>query len=162
MIKILIFTIANMLNVVFSTIKSIYTVKGNRFQAALSNAVSYGYYTIIIVLVATYNIDLWLKVVITFFCNFVGVYVVKYVENKKNKENLWIFNSTVSCNFDTAKEIAKEFRAKVNCVVVYDEVIKNKLYNFHIHSENNIQSILIRKILIERNMSYYVVTTLKE
>lgn len=162
MIDILIFIVANMLNVIFSTIKSIYTVKGNSFQAALTNAINYGYYTIIIVLVATYDIELWLKVVITFVCNYIGVYIVKYIENKRNKENLWIFNSTVNCTFERAKEIAKDFRDNVNCIVVYDEVIKDKLYNFHIHSENNLQSIDIREILIKYDMHYYVVATLSE
>ena len=53
--------------------------------AALVNALAYGLYTIVIVYTNA-DMNLWVKVVIVALANLIGVYVVKFIEEKKRKD----------------------------------------------------------------------------
>lgn len=88
------FIIFNILNVIIQTAKSIITLKGSKFSAALINAIAYGLYSYIIILT---NADLPLiyKCLIVGLCNLVGVYVVKWVEEMARKDKLWEIRLTV-------------------------------------------------------------------
>lgn len=91
----ILFIICTAANVILSTIKSIVTVKGGKMTAALMNAITYGFYTYVIVLTTIDGVSTLGKMVITFACNFVGVYIVKWVEEKSRKDKLWKIESTV-------------------------------------------------------------------
>ena len=84
----IIFIILNIFNVVLQTAKSLATVKCGKMGAAIANAVAYGLYTVVIVYTVC-ALPLWQKVVIVALANFVGVYVVKVIEQKLEKEKLW-------------------------------------------------------------------------
>ena len=73
----MIFIILSIINVIFSTIKSIVTVKGGAVSASLLSALYYGYYNIVLIYTVA-EFPLWQKVVVTFGCNLVGVFVVKW------------------------------------------------------------------------------------
>lgn len=83
-----VFIILNVVNVVLQTAKSLATVKCGKLMAALANAVAYGLYTIVIVYTVC-ALPLWEKVLIVATANFIGVYIVKMVEQKLEKEKLW-------------------------------------------------------------------------
>lgn len=82
------FIILNIVNVILQTAKSIATVKCGKSVAAFANAVAYGLYTIVIIYTVC-DLPLWEKVLIVALANFIGVYVVKIVEQKLAKEKLW-------------------------------------------------------------------------
>lgn len=82
------FIIFSMVNVIIQTAKGIITIKGGKFAAATANAVAYGLYTYIIVLTMC-DLPMILKALITAFVNFVGVYLVKWGEEKTEKTKLW-------------------------------------------------------------------------
>lgn len=82
------FIIFSTLNVIIQTAKSIITLKGSKFAAASANAVAYGLYTYIIILTMC-ELPMLLKALITAFVNFVGVYFVKWTEEKTEKTKLW-------------------------------------------------------------------------
>ena len=82
------FIIFTMLNVIIQTAKGIITIKGSKFAAASANAVAYGLNTYIIVLTMC-ELPMILKAVITALVNFVGVYLVKWAEEKTEKTKLW-------------------------------------------------------------------------
>ena len=82
------FIIFNILNVVIQTIKSIATIKCNKWVASLVNAVAYGLYTYIVVLTVC-DLPLWIKVLVVALANLVGVFVVKLIEEKAKKDKLW-------------------------------------------------------------------------
>ena len=88
------FIVMNVLNVIIQTIKSIATIRCGKMVAATINALAYGLYTYIIVLT---NCDLPLiaKCLIVAGANFVGVYTVKYFEEKARKDKLWKVELTV-------------------------------------------------------------------
>lgn len=95
----ILFTVTNLINVLFSTWKSIVTVKGSKGAAAFWNALSYAFYSWIVILTATGNIPVWQKVSIVFVCNIIGVYTVKWIESKKRKDRLWKIELTVPTTF---------------------------------------------------------------
>lgn len=86
---ILLFALCTAVNVILSTIKSILTVKGGKFSASFINAITYGFYSYVIVLTSADGMPIWLKMAITAVCNFVGVYLVKWIEEKARKDKLW-------------------------------------------------------------------------
>lgn len=88
------FIIFNILNVIIQTVKSVATIKCGKGMAALVNAVAYGFYTYIVVLTMCDLPLLW-KALIVALCNLVGVYVVKWIEEKARKDKLWLVKITV-------------------------------------------------------------------
>lgn len=95
-LKLLSFFIAlNIVNVILQTIKSLLTNKGNKWVAAAGNAIAYGVYTVLLVYM-TCELSLWAKVFIVGGCNLVGVFVVKFAEEKMQKDKLWKIELTTS------------------------------------------------------------------
>lgn len=84
----ILFIVLNIANVILQTAKSICTVKCGKLVAAIANAVAYGLYTVVIVYTVC-NLPLWEKILVVAVANFIGVYVVKMVEQKLEKEKLW-------------------------------------------------------------------------
>ena len=90
----IVFVVFNALNVIIQTIKSIATIKCGKWLAAIINAVAYGLYTYIVVLTVC-DLPLWQKMVVVALCNFIGVLVVKWAEEKMRKDKLWKVEATV-------------------------------------------------------------------
>lgn len=91
---IILFTILTIVNVIFSTIKSIVTIKSSPFIASVVSALYYGYYNIVLIYTVA-DFPLWQKVVITSICNLIGVFIVKYGEMKSRKTKLWKIEMTI-------------------------------------------------------------------
>ena len=89
----ILFIVMNIVNVVIQTIKSIATIKCGKTAAALVNALAYGLYTYIIVL-TNCDLPMLAKCLIVASANFVGVWVVKYFEEKARKDKLWKVEAT--------------------------------------------------------------------
>lgn len=106
----LIFIGLNILNVIIQTAKSIITVKSGKTMAAIVNAVAYGLYTVVTVYLLCDLPLLW-KALIVALCNLVGVYVVKWIEEKARKDKLWLVKITVP---------AAEFQNVKNALNSYD------------------------------------------
>ena len=82
------FVIFNILNVIIQTVKSIATIKCNKWVASLVNAIAYGLYTYIVVLTVC-ELSLWVKMLVVALANLVGVFVVKLIEEKSRKDKMW-------------------------------------------------------------------------
>lgn len=96
---ILLFAFCTAVNVILSTIKSILTVKGGKLSASFINALTYGFYSYVIVLTSADGMSIWLKMAITAVCNFIGVYLVKWIEEKARKDKLWKVELTVPTKY---------------------------------------------------------------
>ena len=88
------FIVLNAINVVIQTIKSLCTINCGKTVAALVNALAYGFYTVVVIYMVCDLPLLW-KVLIVGACNFVGVFLVKWVEEKARKDKLWEVRATV-------------------------------------------------------------------
>lgn len=93
----IIFILLSIVNVIFSTIKSIVTIKSSPWIASIVSALYYGYYNIVLIYTVA-DFPLWQKMVVTAGCNLVGVFIVKYGEVKARKDKLWLVKITVPAN----------------------------------------------------------------
>lgn len=90
-----VFIILNVVNVILQTVKSLITIKGSKMSAASVNAVTYGLYTIVVVYMSAEGLGLFWKAIIIGLANFMGVFVVKWLEEKTRKDKLWKIEATV-------------------------------------------------------------------
>lgn len=100
----LLFILLNIANVILQTAKSICTVKCGKLVAAFANAIAYGLYTVVIVYTVC-DLSLWLKIIVVALANFVGVYVVKAIEQKMEKEKLWKIEMAIPIANHDAQDI---------------------------------------------------------
>jgi uncharacterized protein YebE (UPF0316 family) len=144
-----IFVILNIINVIIQTIKSIATVKCGKSMAALVNAIAYGLYTVVVVYMVC-DLPLWLKVVVIAVCNLIGVFFVKWGEEKARKDKLWKVEATIphewtgAVHFDL-KDVPHNY---------VENVGKYTLFNFYCATQK--ESAKVRDILAQYEAKYFV------
>jgi len=89
-----VFVVLSAVNVVFSTIRSITTIKSGKTVASLISGGYFAFYNIMLIYTVM-DFPMWEKCVITFVCNVVGVWIVKWIEEKMRKDKLWKVEITV-------------------------------------------------------------------
>ena len=146
----ILFIVMNILNVVIQTIKSIATIKCGKTAAALINALAYGLYTYIIVL-TNCDLPLLAKCLIVASANFVGVWVVKYFEEKARKDKLWKVEATIPV--EVAEKVKHDLRA--NCLP-HNYIDIERYYLFNVYCENQEQSKVAKVVLDYYNAKYFV------
>jgi hypothetical protein len=147
----IIFIVLTILNVVIQTIKSIATIKCGKWAAAFVNAVAYGLYTYVIFFTSADGIDLHTKALITAFANLVGVYVVKFFEEKARKDKLWKVELTIPAeNFEKVHAMLRMVKIPHN----YVDIEKYVLINCYCATQND--STLVRNIVNDFGAKYFV------
>ena len=145
------FIILNIVNVVLQTVKSIATIKCGKTVASLINAVAYGLYTVVVVYTVC-DLDLWVKVAVVALANFVGVYVVKLIEEKARKDKLWEVRATVKkCYTEELHYALKNVNLSHNYI---DNVGKYTLFNIYCATQE--QSLQVKDLLSGYEAKYFV------
>ena len=145
----IIFIVLNILNVIIQTVKSIATVKCGKAVASLINAIAYGLYTVVTVYMMC-ELSLGLKAAIVALCNLIGVYVVKWAEEKARKDKLWKVEATIPAKYQSAvhfdlKDIPHN----------YIEGVGNyTLFNFYCATQA--ESAKVRDIINQYEAKYFV------
>lgn len=152
----LVFILLNIANVIIQTAKSIVTIKCGKGIAALVNAVAFGLYTVVTVYMLC-ELPLATKALIVALCNLVGVYVVKYVEEKLRKDKLWKVEATISNTgtLDTLTLI--DLLDELDYYKIphnYIDIKKYFLLNCYCESQE--QSKAVKKILDKYHAKYFV------
>ena len=148
----ILFIVMSIVNVIIQTVKSIATIKCGKLAAAVINAVAYGLYTYVIVLTANDSIDLLAKCFIVAGCNFVGVYVVKFFEEKARKDKLWKVEATVP-----ASMVDPLHNALKDCGIAHNYIESVGQYTiFNIYCPTQADSIEVRQVLESKNAKYFV------
>lgn len=143
-----------LINVALNTIKTIIMHKEQKVPSALINAITYGFYTIIVVMTAS-DLPLWLTISITIITNLIGVYVSMWVLEKIKKDSLWEIVATVKYNKCTLAKIAwtlEQYGIAFNMVDTWDKTETV----FHIYSQNQKQSAIIKELLDKYGAKYIV------
>ena len=149
------FVIANLLNVIIQTIKSIATIKCGKGIAAWVNGIAYGFYTYIVILMSA-DLPLLAKCIIIGVCNLIGVYVVKFFEEKARKDRLW----KVEATFPKKENFVHNMKvwAEINHISYnYINIDKYIIVNFY--SANQKESAVIREFIKKFNGKYFVSET---
>lgn len=144
----------NVLNVIIQTVKSIVTIKCNKYIASIVNAIAYGLYTYIIILTSI-DIELWVKIVVVALANLVGVFAVKAVEEKRKKSMLWKIEFTINGALtNTIDELLKLARVPHSYI---DKVGKYTIFNAYCATEKESES--VKEIIKKYNAKYFVSET---
>lgn len=150
----IIFVVLNIVNVIIQTVKSIATIKCGKTAAAIVNAIAYGLYTVVVVYTVC-DLPLWFKVVVVGGANLIGVYVVKWLEEKSRKDKLWKVEATVCNNW--ANELHKVLKASNLSHNYIDNVGKYSIFN--IYCETQKDSNKAKSILYQYDAKYFVSET---
>ena len=147
----LIFIGLSIVNVVFCTIRSIVTIKGGKWTAALMSGGYFAFYNIVMMWTVA-DFPMWQKCLITFVCNVIGVYLVKWGEEKSYKDKLWKIETSVLRNN------AEKLKAELDNKGISNHYIDNigKYAKFEIFSETQAQSVEVRQILKQYKVKYFV------
>ena len=145
------FIVLNVVNVIIQTVKSIATIKCGKTMAAIVNAIAYGLYTVVVVYTVC-DLPLWLKVIVVGMVNLIGVYIVKYFEEKGRKDKLWKVEATISAQY------AERLHNELSVVKLSHNYIDNigKYVIFNVYCETQEDSIEAKKLLDYYHAKYFV------
>lgn len=83
-------------NVIISTFKSILTVKGSKLSASIISAISYTFGAVVTKLITEQSFEI--VILVTFLANFIGVFIAKWILEKREPVRLWVYQVTVRDN----------------------------------------------------------------
>ena len=146
-----VFLALNVVNVIIQTVKSIVTVNGSKMSAAVINAATFFIYTFCVVYMNADGLGLVWKALIIGLINFVGVYVVKLIEEKSRKDKLWKVEATVSR--EVALDLVRKLKAND---LPYNYVDIEKYYLFNVYCATQKQSAKVKEVLDSYNAKYFV------
>lgn len=147
------FIILNTANVIIQTVKSLATVKCGKAVASLVNAVAYGLYTVVTVYMMC-ELPLMWKAGVVALCNLVGVFVVKWAEEKARKDKLWKVELTIKPQY--AEKVAKMLD---DLEIPYNWIDIEKWFLFNIYCATQKESALVKEIANQYKAKYFVSET---
>lgn len=146
----IVFFICSLINVMLSTLKTILTVKASKGVATIINAITYGFYAIVVKQLA--SLDLITTVTVTIVTNIIGVYVSMWLLEKTKKDCLWKISVTTKDN--TLVEKLEKF--SISYAMNPVRYKKQTYYNIDVFSENQKDSSIIENILKEYKVKYNI------
>lgn len=147
----LIFIALNIINVILQTVKSIMTIRCGKTIAAIANAVAYALYTVVLVYMSC-DLSTLAKALVVGGCNLIGVYIVKSIEEKTNKEKIWKIEFTIPLN--KADEIINDIQFENFSYNEYE--IDEKYSGINIYAYTKEDSAKAKKIVDKYNIKYFV------
>ena len=145
------FIILSIINVIFSTIRSILTIKSGKNIASLVNGGYFAFYNIMLIYTVA-DFPMWEKCLITFICNVIGVWMVKYVEEKMRKDKLWKVEVTIP-NKQVESLLADCLYMNIEHYSYWD-AYNYKVFNFYCATQK--ESAEVRELLKNYNVKYFV------
>lgn len=145
------FIILSIINVVFSTIRTILTIKSGKNLASLVNGGYFAFYNIMLIYTVA-DFPMWEKCLITFICNLIGVWIVKYVEEKLRKDKLWKVEVTVP-NEEVETLLADCLYMNIEHYNYWD-AYQYKVFNFYCATQK--ESAIVKQLLNNHKVKYFV------
>lgn len=145
----LLFIVLNIGNVIVQTIKSIATIKCKPLMAAIVNAIAYGLYTVVLVYMVC-DLPLWAKVLVVGFANLIGVFFVKFFEDKARKEKLWKVEVTIPTKYAIAVDL--DLKNISHSYIKLSD--KHTLFNFYCNTQS--ESKKVKEIVNRYEAKYFV------
>ena len=97
------------------------------------------------------ELPLLVKAFVVGMCNLIGVWVVKFFEEKATKDKLWKVEITLRpCYVDTVIAVLEDLNIPFNYVDI------NKYYLFNIYCATQKESAMVRNIVDNYNAKYFV------
>lgn len=147
---IIIFTLLSIVNVIFSTVRSLVTIKSGKTIASLVNGGYFAFYNIVLIY-SVADFSLLAKCAITFICNVIGVWIVKFIEEKMRKDKLWKVECTIHRynGWENVIQCLRDHGISCNYIEAQKYIIINCF------CETQAQSIQVKKILEPCKAKYF-------
>lgn len=157
---IVVFVICQLINVGLNTAKTIIMHKEEKISSSIINAITYGFYAIIVVMTAS-ALPLWITIVITATTNLIGVYGSMWLLSKLKKDSLWEIVANIKLDMrelELFETYLGSFDIPYNLVKLYGVEQDNGKVCFtaHIYSANQTQSQRIKALLEDFGAKYIV------
>ena len=144
----IIFIILSAINVIFSTIRSITTIKSGKTVASLVSGGYFAFYNVMLIYTVM-DFPLWEKCVITFVCNVIGVWIVKLIEEKMRKDKLWKVEVTIPTKYYSAVDF--DLRDIPHSYITISD--KHTLFNFYCATQKDTEK--VTKICNQYSAKYF-------
>lgn len=142
------FIILSIINVIFSTIRSITTIKSGKTLASLISGGYFAFYNVMLIYTVA-DFPMWQKCIITFFCNVLGVWIVKFLEEKMQKDKLWKVEATVPTKYLTTIDV--ELHDIPHSYIELSD--KHTLFNFYCATQAD--SAKVKQIIDKYEAKYF-------
>lgn len=148
---IVLFVVCQFINVALNTAKTIIMHKEEKISSAIINAITYGFYAIIVVMTAS-ALPLWITILISAFTNLIGVYGSMWLLERFKKDSLWEIVANITVNDNEYERFQNTLCAcdiPYNLMKLYGENIADgKLHlTATMYSKSQRESIIIKKLL---------------
>lgn len=152
-----IFFILSIVNVFLQTTKTLVMIRtDNKHIVALTQAIVYAFYTIVIVY-SNCDLPLLYKCLICGLANIIGSELCYIITNpileKFKKDKLWRITATIPQNIDSTEITSKLTSKGIKSIVYIGEGVKL----IDIYSKTQGESLVIKEILAPLNIKYSVV-----
>jgi hypothetical protein len=154
---IVVFFICSIINVALNTAKTIIMHKEEKISSSIINAITFGFYAIIVVMTAS-ALPLWITILITAITNLIGVYGSMWLLERFKQDSLWEITATIKAKKEDSAIVdylIKTFEDNDIPFSIIECYNKEKLI-FNIYSHNQNESILIKKELDYVGAKYIV------
>ena len=145
----IIFIVLSVVNVILNTIKSIVTVSGGKTAAALINAITFFVYTYVIIY-TNCELPMFTKAMVTAITNFIGVYIVKWIEEKARKDKMWKIEVTIPTEWANAVDF--DLKDIPHSYITISP--KHTLFNFYCPTQKESQK--VKGIVEQYGAKYFV------
>ena len=146
---ILLFSALQLINVMMSTAKSIIQIKGTKWMAAIANSLYYAFYTIVVIFTVS-EINILIKMGVTFVANLIGTYLSMLILDRLRKDKLWKIEVTVpTANND-------EIHAQLKSIPHSYIVLTNKHTVFTFYCATSKDSSMVKQLVNKYDAKYFV------
>lgn len=145
------FFILSVVNVVFSTVRSITTIKSGKTVASLISGGYFAFYNIMLIYTVA-DFPMWEKCFITFVCNVIGVWFVKWIEERLRKDKLWKVEVTVP-NEQVESLLADCLYMNIEHFSHWD-AYQYEVFNFYCATQK--ESTMVKELLKNYKVKYFV------
>lgn len=148
---IVLFVVCQFINVALNTAKTIIMHKEEKISSAVINAITYGFYAIIVVMTAS-ALPLWITIVISALTNLIGVYGSMWLLERFKKDSLWEIVANITVNDNEYERFQNTLCAcdiPYNLMKLYGENIADgKLHlTATMYSKSQRESVIIKELL---------------
>lgn len=147
----IVFALLSATNVILSTFRSIITIKGNKTTASIVNGVYFSFYNFVLIYTVA-DFPMWEKCFITFVCNVIGVWFVKWIEEKMRKDKLWKVEVTVP-NEQVESLLADCLYMNIEHFSHWD-AYQYEVFNFYCATQK--ESTMVKELLKNYKVKYFV------
>jgi len=147
------FVIAEFINVVLSTIKSVVLIRGTKQSATIVNTISYTISAFVTAIIGSVVNNVWLVCLVVFITNSIGVWLGLTIVDKFRKDRVWKISATVKT--DDFHNLIHELHVNKISFITYETSWPERK-PLDVFSKSREQSLSIKTIFKKYDVKYII------